>query len=690
MNGDLVSVSQLPGGVEWSVVRGDNATLELRWVDGEGDPIDMSGLSLSARVTLEAVIVTGGTLVVDMADAAAGVVRLPLTSALSATLTGSQYEHILRDDTNGRTLIDGPLRMRAAGSAGVPSGTTAATVTVTNTNATVTITTSVGGSSGGKSDHGELEGLGDDDHEQYALADGSRGVFASVEQGERADSALQSIAGIGAGGALSGTYPNPGLNAEVLVDLIAARLLSSGAVLITYDDEAGTIEIGSAYNTLATVEYDFDAEEWPARPDAPVVRWIGPTAPPEGIRVDEWRTLEAPAVVTEPGAPTSVVAVAGDGQASLTWSGPTDDGGAAITGYTVVVYDDDGVPVGSPINTGDTDPSYVVTGLFNGTVYGFKVAAINSASLTGAQSDMSNEITPVSGDTVPGAPTGVSGVAGNAQATVSWSAPASDGGDAITNYVVTPYIGATAQTPTTVGNVLTTTITGLTNGTAYTFKVHAVNGVGAGADSTASSSVTPVAPASAPTFVQTSSIGEGGSGTTTVTATFGTAPTNGNTLVACQMIWSSTIVPNIPAGWALALERVAGSRTLRFLTMTAGASAPTGYTFTTPTGIHQGVVVYELTPAVFDVGLGEGSALEVSSFEFGPTSAPSAPVCQVSICTVASGVNEVWVYPSPWVSTTGTRLVTARDGSTSSALAVTATKAVARTVQGLIAGFRSA
>ena len=49
--------------------------------------------------------------------------------------------------------------------------------------------------------------------------------------------------------------------------------------------------------------------------------------------------------------------------------------------------------------------------------------------------------------TVPDAPTAVTATPGNASAVVSWSAP-TDGGSAITGYTVTPYIGATAQTPT--------------------------------------------------------------------------------------------------------------------------------------------------------------------------------------------------------------------------------------------------
>src|ERR1019366_3206525 len=77
----------------------------------------------------------------------------------------------------------------------------------------------------------------------------------------------------------------------------------------------------------------------------------------------------------------------------------------------------------------------------------------------------------------------------NASATVTWTAPTSNGGSAITGYVITPSSGS----PVTVGNVLTSTVTGLTNGTAYTFKVAAINAVGTGPQSAASNSVTPTA-----------------------------------------------------------------------------------------------------------------------------------------------------------------------------------------------------
>ena len=100
----------------------------------------------------------------------------------------------------------------------------------------------------------------------------------------------------------------------------------------------------------------------------------------------------------------------------------------------------------------------------------------------------------IASTTAPSAPTGVTAVAGNAAGDRLWTAPA-NGGSPITGYTVTPFIGAVAETPVPVtGNppATTTSVSGLTNGTAYTFTVSATNAIGTGPASAASNSVTPV------------------------------------------------------------------------------------------------------------------------------------------------------------------------------------------------------
>lgn len=91
---------------------------------------------------------------------------------------------------------------------------------------------------------------------------------------------------------------------------------------------------------------------------------------------------------------------------------------------------------------------------------------------------------------VPGAPTIGTATAGDTQASVTFTAPASTGGASITGYTVTANPGGATGT----GAVSPITVAGLTNGVAYTFTVAATNNAGTGSSSTASNAITPAAP----------------------------------------------------------------------------------------------------------------------------------------------------------------------------------------------------
>jgi alpha-tubulin suppressor-like RCC1 family protein len=192
-----------------------------------------------------------------------------------------------------------------------------------------------------------------------------------------------------------------------------------------------------------------------------------------------------------PGAPTGVLAIAGDASATVTWTTPTADGGSPITSYEV-----SGIDTKTPANGGQsctgTDPATgcVVTGLTNGDTYTFTVKATNAAG-TGAASIASSSITPAA---PPGAPRSPGAAPHDASAAVNWLAPTTDGGSAITGYVVTATdhtnAGNGGETCST-GGALACTVSALTNGDSYTFTVTATNGAGTGPSSAASVAVVP-------------------------------------------------------------------------------------------------------------------------------------------------------------------------------------------------------
>jgi invasion protein IalB len=333
----------------------------------------------------------------------------------------------------------------------------------------------------------------------------------------------------------------------------------------------------------------------PASPLLPPVAPGTPTVPggPSG-----------PVAASAPGAATSVVGVAGDGLVVVSWAAPASDGGSAITGYVVTAS-----PGGATCTAAAPATSCTVLGLANGTSYTFTVTATNGVG-SGSPSAPSTPLTPA---TVPGAATSVVGVAGDGLVVVSWAAPGSDGGSAITGYTATASPGG--ATCTAVAPATGCIVNALTNGTPYTFAVTATNGVGTGPPSTASAPVTPVAPGPSATVpgAPTSVVGTSGNGS--VAVTWSAPGSDGGTAITGYTVTAS------PGG------------------ATCAAVAPT--TGCTVLGLTNGTPYTFTVTATNAVGTGSASA---SSASVTPATVPGAPT-GVSGTSGNGSVAVTWLAP---------------------------------------------
>ena len=181
-----------------------------------------------------------------------------------------------------------------------------------------------------------------------------------------------------------------------------------------------------------------------------------------------------------PSAPQNLQATPGNGTLDLTWAAPASDGNSPVTSYTVTLTPQGGSALPSH---SVSSPSDSFSGLTNGTPYTVAVTATNVAG-TGPAATTTG--TP---RTTPGSPRSVTVSAGDGTLTVSWTAPAADGGDSVKSYRVTatPHGGGTSTAFTTAdAATLLHKFSGLTNGTLYDVSVVANNAAGSSSPGTGS------------------------------------------------------------------------------------------------------------------------------------------------------------------------------------------------------------
>jgi hypothetical protein len=190
-----------------------------------------------------------------------------------------------------------------------------------------------------------------------------------------------------------------------------------------------------------------------------------------------------------PTAPTDAVATRADSAADVSWSAPASDGGSPISDYTVMAS-----PGGATCTTTGALQCRV-PGLTNGSSYLFTVTATNGTG-TGPASSRSASIVPAG---LPSPPGFVQAKPRDASADVSWSYAAGHGSP-VTGYTVTASPGGAGCSASGPG----CTVTGLANGTSYTFTVTATNGVGTSDPSSPSNAVIPAPDTTPPSVTFTS------------------------------------------------------------------------------------------------------------------------------------------------------------------------------------------
>ena len=208
-----------------------------------------------------------------------------------------------------------------------------------------------------------------------------------------------------------------------------------------------------------------------------------------------WSAQVSATVLSAPNisAPTSFNAARGDEQVTLTWSAPS-----RLAGLTIAKYQYRYVEDGGTFADSWTDVVGALTatqsGLTNGTEYDFEIQAV---STTGALGDTaSDSATP---STVPGAPT-LSAVGYYRYIVLEWTAPADNGGAAISTYrIERENDDGTWSRRTTVpaGTVTWRDNSGLSDGKEYTYRIFAIN-VAGDSDWTSASAIALANPAQEP------------------------------------------------------------------------------------------------------------------------------------------------------------------------------------------------
>ena len=241
-------------------------------------------------------------------------------------------------------------------------------------------------------------------------------IFQGPSLGEP-PAAITDLESVSGDGEISLTWSAPADNGSPITEYLIGLVSDEGVATIHDDAQPGHTLTGLTNGVTYTIVVQAVNEYGSAQPSNIV------TATPQSGTPQPDR----------PGRITDLHAQAGDGQVSLSWGEP-DDNGSPINNYRVSYEPPDG-PL-QEILTQSTDTQYTVTGLTNGIQYQFFVQAHNAIGWGDVLNEDKVTATPQASITAPGVPRNLTAVSGDAQVELNWDAPLNDGGAEITRYII--------------------------------------------------------------------------------------------------------------------------------------------------------------------------------------------------------------------------------------------------------------
>ncbi len=342
-----------------------------------------------------------------------------------------------------------------------------------------------------------------------------------------------------------------------------------------------------------------------------------------------------------------------DGQVTLSWTTPVDQGDSAITGYVITALVQPSGTAAFTANIGVAN-SGSIGGLTGNNSYTFTVAAQNAnhGATTGSASSQTSPATAITARPQP--PAFTSAQQGNGVITLNWTAPSNNGGSALTGYAL-DCGGPAACVQSPASSATSTTVTGLTVGTSYTFNLKAINALGT---STAASITQTFATApAAPTNVTATP------GNASVSVTWTAPSSNGGMPLGSYTV---TLTPISPTG----------SNVVHTL-----ASSATSDSFTSLTNND----VYQVTVTASNTTSPTALTASASSADVMPSTTPGVPSTPGQPSVTSTGTQSAtlsWSAPLANAGTITSYRITPSSGSAFD----TGSSATSGTITGLTGG----